>query len=54
MLGLLDLLGLDLSLANQAGLGVPGGDSPPVKPTDADGGGDDAPTIFPAGQTPSP
>ena len=55
-LGLLDHLGQDFFLANHAGRGGPGGDSPPVKPTDADGdGGDgDAPTIFPAGQTPSP
>ena len=39
-------------LANQAGWG-PGGDSPPVKLTDADGD-EGTPTIFPAGQTPSP
>ena len=40
-------------------VGGPGGDSPPVKPTDADGDGDDdddgdAPTTLPSGQTPSP
>ena len=45
-LGVLDHLGQDLFLANQAGWGA-------VKPTDADGGdGGEAPTIFPAGQTP--
>ena len=38
-------------------VGGPGGDSPPVKPTDADDDGDDdddAPTTLPSGQTPSP
>ena len=40
-------------LANQAGWGVRGGDSPPVKPTDADGDDGGAPTIFVSGQTPS-
>ena len=47
-LGLLDHLGQDSFLANQAGW--PGGDSPPVTPTDGDGGGGDGdgvPTTLP-------
>ena len=54
MLGLLDHLGQDLFLANQAGWGFPGGYRHPETPTDADGSGGGAPTIFPAGQNPSP
>ena len=47
-LGLLDHLGQDFFLAKKSRVGGPGGDSPPVKPTDGGGsGGGGVPTTLP-------